>query len=68
MNADVMAGISLALTTIGAAVLGFTGWVINVLKLVALLSAHSPDLVMAILRGAGVVLFPLGMILGWFVG
>lgn len=68
MNADVTAGISLAILTLGAAVLGFTGWVINILKLVALLNAHSPDLVLEILRGAGIVLLPLGMILGWFVG
>jgi hypothetical protein len=44
-------------------ILGFAGWIMNIVKLAGIVS--EPLSGMMILRGIGVVLAPLGAILGW---
>lgn len=46
------------------AVLAAIGWVMNILALVAMPIA--PVTTLAVLRGAGIIVPPLGAIMGWF--
>lgn len=45
------------------ALLGAIGWIINIAKLVSAIS--EPITLMLILRVVGIIIFPLGMILGY---
>lgn len=55
----------LVLFWILAVVVGFVGWVMNIVKLTE--SEWATEAGMMILRGIGIVLAPLGAILGYFV-
>jgi uncharacterized membrane protein YadS len=41
------------------------GWIANIVKLFSMAVANDPNVVMAVLRGIGIFLFPLGVILGF---
>ena len=45
----------------------FIGWVANIVKLFGMANATDPNLVMAIIRAVGIIVGPLGSILGLFV-
>ena len=62
-NAPVWAVLSI----LAVVMIGFVGWVANVVKLVGIAQATDPNYVMAALRAIGIFVFPLGAILGLFV-
>ena len=46
-------------------ILAAIGWVLNIIKLFGLAQAADPNYVMAVLRGIGIIVAPLGAILGF---
>ena len=62
-NTPVWLGISLFFVGI----IMFIGWVANIVKLFGMANATDPNLVMAIIRAVGIIVGPLGSILGLFV-
>ena len=57
-------GIVATLATIATVVLGIIGWIMNIAAIIPLLDGGFTPWLVA--RIVGVVLFPLGAVLGWF--
>jgi hypothetical protein len=58
-------GMTLLIGTLLLFLFVLTGWVLNILKLFALAQQTDPNIVMGILRAIGIVLAPLGAIIGY---
>jgi len=43
-----------------------SGWVMNIMAVIHMAQANSPATTMFILRCVGIIIFPLGALLGWF--